>query len=760
MISVNNTDAPRENNTKKLTADFVVAGGGLAGVSAAVQAARAGLEVILINDRPVLGGNASSEVRLWALGATSHMGNNNRWSREGGFINELLLENLYRNKEGNPVIFDTVVLDKVKSEPNITLLLNCAVNKVVKSESRRIKNLEAFCSQNSTSYEIHGEQFCDATGDGIVAHNSGASFRCGAEAKSEFGELMAPDKENKELLGHTIFFYSKDTGKPVRFIAPSYANKSISEYPRSKILNKNDSGCRLWWIEYGGALDTVYDTEDIKWELWSVIYGIWDHIKNSGEFSDVENLTLEWVGSIPGKRESRRFNGGYMLTQKDIIEQTRFDDAVAFGGWAIDLHPAEGVYSDRSPCSQWHTKGVYEIPFRSYFSKDIDNLFLAGRIISATHLAFGSTRVMLTCAHGAQAVGEAAAMCIERKINPFNLVEKPLMIELQQRLSLSGQSIPGVAIAQENNLAHKAKVSSSSVFNLEQDIDFNGSWYSLSEGFGQLIPLKEGFAPKVSILLDSETDTELVAELRVSEKKWNYTPEATIGVLTIPVKEGKKSVELDFSSYAVESQYGFLILKNNKHVNVKTSTLSLSGITSVFNKENKAVSNSGRQIPPQNSGVDEFEFWTPNRRPASPILAMKIKGGVHKYSCENLLNGYVRPWLTTNAWVAGISDKAPNISFKWNGKEKVSGVILFFDPDYDDAMESLLIEHHNYRTQHCVNRFSVYDGNGSLIYECSNNYQARVEVPFDKAVFTDQIRIEMEHPDQDTPAALFEVYVY
>ncbi|MDH4295752.1 MAG: FAD-dependent oxidoreductase, partial [Cyclobacteriaceae bacterium] len=183
----------RENKCLILKADLVVTGGGLAGVCAAIVAARENLKVVLVQDRPVLGGNASSEVRLWALGATSHMGNNNRWAREGGVINEILLDNLKRNKQGSALIFDTILLEKTYEEKNITLLLNTAVYEVHKSDDHTIKSVKGFCSQNSTAYVLEAPFFCDASGDGIVAFQAGASFRMGAEKAAEFDEGFAPN---------------------------------------------------------------------------------------------------------------------------------------------------------------------------------------------------------------------------------------------------------------------------------------------------------------------------------------------------------------------------------------------------------------------------------------------------------------------------------------------------------------------------------------------------------------------------------------
>jgi hypothetical protein len=280
--------------TETIACDLVIVGGGMAGSCCAITAARAGLRVTLIQDRPVLGGNASSEVRLWILGATSHMGNNNRWSREGGVIDEILVENLYRNPEGNPLIFDTVLLEKVTGEPGITLLLNTVMFEVHKSDPDTIESVRAFCSQNSTLYDVRAPLFCDASGDGILGFMSGAAFRMGAESTDEFGEKLAPSQEYGELLGHSLYFYSKDTGRPVKFVPPSFALDDITQIPRYRSFNAREYGCRLWWIEYGGRLDTVHDTEKIKWELWKIVYGVWNHIK-FGQIPEAETFTLEWV---------------------------------------------------------------------------------------------------------------------------------------------------------------------------------------------------------------------------------------------------------------------------------------------------------------------------------------------------------------------------------------------------------------------------------------------------------------------------------
>ena len=554
-------DPPKDfRNLEKvsLTADLVVVGGGMAGTCCAITAARQGIKVVLIQDRPVLGGNASSEVRLWILGATSHMGNNNRWAREGGVIDELLVENTYRNPEGNTIIFDTILLEKVSNESNITLLLNTSVFETRKSKPDRISNVLGFCSQNSTMYEVQAPHFCDASGDGIVGFQAGAAFRMGAESAEEFDEPFAPDKEYGELLGHSMYFMTRDLGRPISFVAPDYAIKDITKIPRYRKFNVEEHGCWLWWIEYGGRLDTIHDTELIKWELWKVIYGVWDHIKNSGEFPEAENMTLEWVGQIPGKRESRRFEGHYMLKQSDIVEQRNFYDTIGHGGWAIDLHPADGVFSEKPGCNQWHSKGIYEIPYRCMVSKNITNLFLAGRIISASHVAFGSTRVMATCAHNAQAVGVAAALAVQRNWDPADIIEENHVKILQQKLLRSGQHIPHLALKDDKDLVRKSKsIKASSRLSLSE-LPPDGDWIPLDFGVAQLLPFGIGSVPKIAFLAKAQNASSLTVTLRRSEKQFNYTPDVILEAKTFDLVPGEQKISLDFGVVLKQETYAFI----------------------------------------------------------------------------------------------------------------------------------------------------------------------------------------------------------
>ena len=738
--------------------DFVIAGGGVAGTCAAITAARQGLRVALVQDRPVLGGNASSEVRLWCLGATSHMGSNNRWAREGGVADEILVENMWRNKEGNAYIFDTILLEKVTLEPNITLLLNTSVFKVEKAQdgSHCIKSITAFCSQNSTLYNLTAPLFCDSSGDGIVGFLAGAAFRMGAEGREEFGEKFAPNAEYGELLGHSMYFYAKDVGKPVRYVAPAYAYTDIEQrVPRFTHFNDKEHGCRLWWIEYGGRLDTVHDTEKIKWELWRVVYGVWNYIKNSGKFPDAENLALEWVSTIPGKRESRRFEGDYMLRQQDVIDQTAFPDVVSFGGWSIDLHPADGVFSEKPGCNQWHSRGIYGIPYRCYYSRNIPNLFLSGRIISVSHVAFGSSRVILTCSNGAQAVAVAAALCLKYDITPRELGAATYLQEFQTALLRTGQHVPALALHDPSDLALTASITATSELKLSS-LPAGGPDLALKRSWAMLLPAAAGPAPIVTFTVDASVDTSLEVQLRASSRKDGFTPDETLAVVTVPVTAGAgQKVKADFSGVMLcENRYLFACLMANPGVAVKTSVRRLTGVL--------ALNHGDTQSSEQDIGVERIEFWRPLRRPSGHNLCVDIEPPLDVFRAENVTNGVHRPTSRANAWIADIDDPKPSITLAWPNPQAISKVVLSWDSDIDHPMESVLFGHPESAMPFCVRDYRVLDDQGNDLADIHDNHQTRNILQFAKPVRTRRLTIQCGRTwgEPDVPATLFGIQCY
>jgi hypothetical protein len=736
-----------------LQVDLVVAGGGLSGTCCAIAAARQGLKVVLVQDRPVLGGNASSEVRLWILGATSHLGNNNRWSREGGIVNEILEENLYRNRQGNPYILDTILLEKCYEEPNLTLLLDTAVYDLEKSDPDTISAIHAICSQNSTHYRLSAPLFCDASGDGIVGFMAGAAFRMGAESKEEFGEGFAPDAGYGQLLGHSMYFYTKDVGTPVKYTAPSWALKDITKIPHFRRFNTNMQGCNFWWLEYGGRLDTIHQSQEIKHELSRVIYGVWDHIKNSGEFPEAETLTLEWVGQIPGKRESRRFEGDYMIHQSDLVNRKAIPDAVAHGGWAIDLHPADGLYSHLPSCTQWHSKGVYGIPYRCYYSRNITNLFLAGRIISASHVAFGSTRVMATCGAGGQAVGIAAALCAEKKCLPRDLTQAPAMRELLTRLDRAGQFIVGGAPPDNTDLAAIATATASSRLKLTE-LKVNRAWVRLDSAWAMLVPLHGGSSPTFTFEVNAEQSTTLRVELWKPSRPGEFSMEEPIEALDIPAPEGRSKCHAVMTTHLPHDGYYFIKLAEDPAIRVRVSDQRLTGVTALSNAFNKAVATSAVQTPPDGIGVDSFEFWLPKRRPEGKNLAVKFEPAIDFFGPENVLSGPARPTHLPNAWVADPTDPAPELWLDWQETVSIAHITLEFDPDWDHPMESVLMTHPEEVVPFLVKDFDLVDSDGNILHRERGHRSARFSLDLPHEIKTRRIGLKILST-HGSPAAVF-----
>jgi hypothetical protein len=441
--------------TVALSADVVVAGGGLAGVCAAIAAARNGAQVVLVQDRSRLGGNASSEIRMHALGARQK-----GW-RETGIIEELKLTESATNLQRSFEMWDLILYDKVISEKNITLLLDTSVIDA-KVAGDKIKSCEAISPLLEEYYEIQADYFLDCTGDSTLAAVAGADFLWGREGKDVFGESLAPDKSDNKTMGNTILFFAKKHDSPMPFLPPEWANV----YTKSDFVHRKIGSYEYgyWWLEIGGMRDTIKDNRAIRQELLAIVMGIWDYIKNSGQHTNSENWALDWIGMIPGKRENRRIVGEHIMVQDELINYENYPDRCAYGGWPIDDHAPEGFYkTDQAPTSFIDFDKPYSIPLRSLYSNKIQNLLMAGRNLSASHVALASTRVMSTCAVIGQAAGTAAAFCVKKKCLPRELsTGSKRLKEYQQILVKDDQSLLSIKNNDPLDIARNAKIKASS----------------------------------------------------------------------------------------------------------------------------------------------------------------------------------------------------------------------------------------------------------------------------------------------------------
>ena len=391
---------------------------------AAIAAARHGARVALMHDRPVLGGNASSEIRMWICGAR---GQNNR---ETGIVEEIALENLYHNPLRNYSMWDAMLYDKVRSEHNITPILNCSCADL-HMDGNRIRSVKGWQLTTQTWHTVEADLFADCSGDSILAPLSGAQFRMGREARDEFGEDIEPELADGKTMGMSLLIQARETDSPQPFTPLPWAN----DYPTDADLPYRDHDLpqsNFWWIELGGEHHPIEDTEAMRDELLKVAFGVWDHVKNHGDHG-ADNWVLEWVGFLPGKRESRRYVGDHILTQTDVRAEGRFDDLVAYAGWPMDDHNPGGMLWPGEPTIFHAAPSPFGIPYRCLYSRNIANLFCAGRNISTTHIALSSTRVMATCATLGQAVGTAAAIAARDRLTPRQ-VHQTRIRQLQQAL--------------------------------------------------------------------------------------------------------------------------------------------------------------------------------------------------------------------------------------------------------------------------------------------------------------------------------------
>lgn len=485
---VHETPTPEKLDVKKKHYDVAVVGGGMSGLCAAIASARQGARTVLIQDRGVFGGNASSEMRMHISGASCHWGKKD--AAETGILMELQLENKSINDSYNYSIWDGVLWHAAKETENLDIYMNTSMGRVV-SDGSEIKSISCYQMTTELWLEITAEVYVDATGNGTLGYLAGAEYKIGREGKAEYGEKDAPDVEDGMTMGNTIYFVAEDRGHPVEFKKPAWAHtfdesdfkhryhgdivvyhnaddvvvlKPDEDYEShsDELVEKYDVKSGYWWIELGGDWDDIIkQSEDIRYELYRTVYGVWDHIKNGGDHG-AENYELVWVGHQGGMRESRRLVGDYVLKEQDILANTVFEDAVAYGGWPMDEHIAAGFWAKgQIPSMVRSFKGLYSIPYGCYCSKNISNMMMAGRNISASKLAMGSTRVMGTCAIGGEAVGVAAAHAAMKKMTPAQY-GKEYMKELQQKLLACDLYIMGQKNTDPDDKALTAKVSASS----------------------------------------------------------------------------------------------------------------------------------------------------------------------------------------------------------------------------------------------------------------------------------------------------------
>lgn len=433
-----------DQNPKEKEFDFVVIGGGMAGTCAAISAARNGVKVALIQNRPVLGGNNSSEVRVH-LGARINL---EPYPALGNLVNEIGPDQ-GGNARPKDYYEDDKKLKAVLKEANISLFLNHHAN-AVEMDGNKITKVYAENLETGEKLAFSAPLFADCTGDGTIGYLAGAEYMTGRESKAQFNEPTAPEIADKLTMGISVQWFSEQIDVPAIFPDIEWGLPWDDE--KAFALTRGD-----WDWETGMGKDMIQETEFIRDYGLLVVYSNWSYLKN--DYSLKENFAnekLKWVAYIGGKRESRRLVGDYILTENDLTQQNFLPDGTAPTSWTIDLH-----YPDQKNKEQFDGEAFrsiakhikiypYPIPFRCLYSKNIDNLMMAGRDISVSHVALGTTRLMRTCGMMGEVLGMAASICKTQKATPRELYQNHFA-DLE-KLMLKGVGNPNLTNKQTYNL--------------------------------------------------------------------------------------------------------------------------------------------------------------------------------------------------------------------------------------------------------------------------------------------------------------------
>ena len=749
--------------------EILVIGGGLAGVCATVAAARLGRTVTLVQDRPVLGGNASSEHKVNISGADCSGSSLTRFSRETGIIDELALEVFHRAPSNATVRYvqDWVLYEAVTREPNATLFLNSKAVDAVVAPDGSIRGVTVLQVSTEKSFALEAKIVIDCSGDGRIAAAAGAEFRMGREAAGEFGESMAPEKADDHTMGSSIEFVCRDMGRPVPFTAPSFARYFENEdalpfrSPRLEFPDSEFEGSGWWWLEYGGQVNTIDDNEHIRDELIAVLFGLWDYLKNRSD-QPLENYALEWIGALPGRRESRRFIGDHVLTENDVRANRKFEDAVGYSGWPIDLHPPMGIYDPAPPSTHVFRSDYVTVPLRCLYSKNVPNLFFAGRNISATHVGMGTTRVMATCAILGQAVGTAAHLCLGKGVSPRALAGGHFR-DVQQLLLKGDCYIPGIRNEDDKDLARGARATASSdaPLAIEPD-DSNG--VELAGPCAQLVAISDGRLDSVSLLLSSvnDSDTELSIVLTPAAHI-NDIPANTVtaDARAVVPPGGPHWVRFETEVADLAGELVWIIARQAPGIIWQgCKTAPVGTVRSMYHEK----SGGGSSAEASGKGV----FGTPegNWRSSKGALCVRLDPVSRPYTADNVLSGVARPEDGTHIWISDPDETLPQwLELCFEVPSRINTVLLTFDDDLDRNIYHPpawggTIGEMNIPT--LVKDYRLYAktaGTWREVAHVSDNHQRRNRLSFDEMA-TEAIRIEVLATRGDPSARIYEVRAY
>ncbi len=736
--------------------DLVVVGGGISGTCAAISAARNGARVALVHERSTLGGNSSSEVRLYPEDTCGH----NPWIKEGGILEEMTVEDRVRNWEPYRESlmnsnWDLVLYEWARREKNLDLHLNTTMREVEMADPAHI--LAIYADQLGTEKEFIFEApwFVDATGDGVLIYRSGAEFRWGKEARSEYHELLAPEKPSDAVMGSTLFFRARDAGKPIKFKKPDWA----AEFDTESDLTGRHHGFiegGYWWIEVGFPLHAIKDNEAIRDEALRQLLGVWDHIKNrctdAGVRKRAENYALEFVGFWPYKRESRRLLSDYVLREQDIRNPSVHGDDIAYGTWGIDIHVPGGILQRQVPPypppdsdANFAYRGTipYGIPLRSCYSRNVRNLMAAGRPLGASYVAFASSRVLPTGAIVGQGVGAAAALCVKYQREPREIA-KAHARELQQLLLRQDASMPGIENEDPGDLARLARVKASS----EGALKFpeSSTFHPAHLPLAQLFPIATDHLDSVELLLKSELSAPVKLKLGLKKARhvWDFRSGGDIAVATATVPANHEgSVRFSFNARTQPGKLYYIHLEARE------------GISWALFQD---VEGEPSQVPVGTTPADQPPGgrWRPLTHAKS--FCLRVTPEQRPYRPQNVVRGSNRPDLWTNFYMSDPAQPLPCwLELQLPRPADFNQIQMTFDTDCNRRVRLPL-----FRYPECVKRYDIAvstPGGWKTILREDDNYFRRRVHRFDR-VRSNRVRIKVDETNGAKAVRIYEVRLY
>ncbi|MCZ7644716.1 MAG: FAD-dependent oxidoreductase [Planctomycetota bacterium] len=494
----------------------------------------------------------------------------------------------------------------------------------------------------------------------------------------------------------------------------------------------------------------------MKYELLRIAYGIFHYLKNDPDLAaKYANYTLEWVGTIPGKRESRRFVGDVVLREQDVVECREWHDAVAFGGWNLDDHAPLGFFDDKVPPSIHNQiPGLYNVPLRCLYSKTVPNLFFAGRNISATHVALTSTRVMLTCAQLGEAAGAAAAFCVQKGVSPREAASPESVGEIQERLLRDDHHIVGRASRDPADLARGPGVKATASSSLARvALEQPDGAVALDKDRLVLFAVERGELDRVEVLLSAGEPTKLGWQLHRNDGRGLYIPHQTVAEGTVDVPAGGTQwVSIPVRAKIGQPGWHMLELKANAALRWHTQSGRQVGVKSflgVGTYKHERGSNLHTRFAKLN-GLNH---------------CVRLPDDAALYGPANAVNGHARPFQRPNLWISAPAKPGQDewLELDFGRETEIREVACLFDSDLDRHLTSMW---HTmpYRIEpDLVKDYDVQlrvGGSWRTVKEVRGNRLRRNVTVFDQRYRADALRLAVKATHGNPRAQVYEVRAY